>query len=201
MIRKTGRHMANQKINALFTKGSFGRGRSSAFTIVEIITVIVVIGILASITVVSYAQITNNAKAKSVMADAAGMRAALIKYKSDHGAYPSSLDLLSSPPATTSSFQYSYDATAGTFCITASVNGASAYADSTTQQAKSGGCPGHGVNGQDPIKNLAINPSFEANLTGVSAYYVSNALQTSSPRSGAKFVRSTRTTTTGSWGP
>lgn len=137
MISKARRHMKDQKINALFTKCLFGGKRSSAFTIVEIIVVVIVIGILASITIVSYAQITNNAKAKSVMADAAGMRTALVKYKSDHGVYPASLDSLTEKPNISSTVQYSSYGTAH-FCLLVSNSNITMYVSNKDKTPQTG---------------------------------------------------------------
>lgn len=136
------------------------------FTIVELLVIIVVIAILVSITVVSYTMITDNAKHKTVETDAQGIAVYLNKYKADHGSYPATLDLLDSKPKAESTFQYSYDATTNTYCVTASVTGASAYVQSGNSTAKEGGCPGHGVNGQVALTNLITNPSIELNTTG-----------------------------------
>ena len=111
--------------------------KSKAFTIVEIITVVVIIGILAAITVVSYSQVTKNAKTKSVMADVAGMRTAIIKYKADHGTYPASLDDLTDKPTTSSSLSYSSYG-GSHFCLVASAQTVSMYVSAKDKSPKSG---------------------------------------------------------------
>lgn len=148
------------------TKGQGG------FTIVELLVVIVVVAILVTLTVVSYAAVTNNARKQAVKTDAQTIAAQLNKYKADKGSYPTDLAAVqSSAPAITSKFQYTYDSKTATYCVTASVEGASAYVKSGGVEAKDGACPGHGVNGSDPITNLASNPSAEVSVSGVSGYY------------------------------
>ena len=111
--------------------------KSKAFTIVEIITVVTVIGILAALTVVSYAQVTKGAREKSVAADAAGMRTALVKYKADHGVYPASLDLLTDKPNASSSFQYTAYGSVY-FCVVATQQAISMFVSSDSSSVQSG---------------------------------------------------------------
>ncbi len=143
--------------------------RMGGFTIVELLVVIVVIGIIAGITIVSYTAITNNAKKQTAKTDAQTMAAQLTKYKSENGTFPADLSSLSNTLSVDSTFQYTYDSTAGTYCLTASVEGASAYVRSGNSNAQEGGCAGHGVNGQQPITNLASDPA-------ATSYATSNAL-------------------------
>jgi prepilin-type N-terminal cleavage/methylation domain-containing protein len=64
----------------------------SGFTIVELLVVIVVIGILAAITIVSYAGISSKATAVSLQSDLSNSSNRLKMYYIDHGAYPTLLD-------------------------------------------------------------------------------------------------------------
>lgn len=144
--------------------------RMGGFTIVELLVVIVVIGILAGITIVSYTAITNNAKKQTAKTDAQTMAAQLTKYKSENGTFPADLSSLSNTLSVDSTFQYTYDSTAGTYCLTASVEGASAHVRSGNSNAQEGGCAGHGVNGQPAITNLAMNPSMETSIANWAAY-------------------------------
>lgn len=66
--------------------------KSHAFTIVELLVVIVVIGILAAITIVSYSGITNKAISASIKNDLDNNLKLLKMYQIDHGYYPTSLD-------------------------------------------------------------------------------------------------------------
>ncbi|MGB4420393.1 MAG: fibrinogen-like YCDxxxxGGGW domain-containing protein [Candidatus Saccharimonadales bacterium] len=62
-----------------------------AFTIVELLVVIVVIGILATITIVSYNGITNKAIASSLQSDLANAKAQLNMFQLINSAYPSTI--------------------------------------------------------------------------------------------------------------
>lgn len=129
-----------------------------------------VIGILAAITVMSYGAITNNAKQKGVEADAMSMASILTKYRADHGAYPSDLSVITANAQFKSTYQYTYDAMAHTYCLTAGATGVSAYIASGSSATTKGACPGHGINGEAPIENLAKNPRG----IGASAQYASS---------------------------
>ena len=61
---------------------------NSAFTIVELLVVIVVIGILAAITIVSYTGISSKAIASSLQSDLSSAKKQLALYYIDHGVYP-----------------------------------------------------------------------------------------------------------------
>jgi len=62
--------------------------KSCGFTIVELLVVIVVIGILAAITIVSYAGITNKATQASLQSDLSNSSKLLKMYYTDYGIYP-----------------------------------------------------------------------------------------------------------------
>lgn len=61
------------------------------FTIVELLVVIIVIGVLAAITIVSYTGITTRANIASLQSDLSNARQQLKLYQIDHGAYPDSI--------------------------------------------------------------------------------------------------------------
>lgn len=132
----------------------------SGFTVVELIVIIVVIGVLAAITIVSYRAITENANKKEVATAADTMKAALNKYKSEHGAFPSEANVggvIDGAGLKSENVQYRIDSATGTYCFTASTDGASAYVNAGGRVME-GGCPGHGVNGEAAVVNLAKNP-------------------------------------------
>jgi len=64
------------------------RRKDSGFTIVELLVVIVVIGILAAITVVSYTGITTKAKGAQAQANANSIQQVAEAYNTDAGYYP-----------------------------------------------------------------------------------------------------------------
>jgi prepilin-type N-terminal cleavage/methylation domain-containing protein len=64
--------------------------KQRGFTIVELLIVIVVIGILAAITVVSYTNLTAQANSSKAQAAAAAVRSVAEAYKASNGSYPTS---------------------------------------------------------------------------------------------------------------
>ena len=62
--------------------------KSSGFTIVELLVVIVVIGILAAITIVSYTGISGKADQASLQSDLSNAKKRLAIFYTDNGAYP-----------------------------------------------------------------------------------------------------------------
>ena len=65
---------------------------SKAFTIVELLVVIVVIGILAAITVIAYTGVSGKAVTASLQSDLTNAKKQLSLYYVDHGSYPSGID-------------------------------------------------------------------------------------------------------------
>jgi len=63
----------------------------SGFTIVELLIVIVIIGILAAITIVSYTGITQKANISALQSDLAGAKKQITMYYTEHGVYPTGL--------------------------------------------------------------------------------------------------------------
>jgi len=69
------------------------KSNQSAFTIVELLVVIVIIGILAAITIVSYTGITAKANITSLTSDLATAKKQIAMYYTEHGVYPTGLGL------------------------------------------------------------------------------------------------------------
>jgi prepilin-type N-terminal cleavage/methylation domain-containing protein len=124
------------------------------FTIVELLIVIVVIAILAAITIVSYAGISNRAKVAAVQADLSQSQKQLELFKtgtSTTDTYPILLDCNASPAANTiclrstsgSSYQYTYTSANNNFCLSVT-NGTIAFnVSSINRTVNSGVCSGH----------------------------------------------------------
>ena len=72
-------------------KLSYSKASSPGFTIVELLVVIVVIGILAAITIVSYTGITNRANVAVLQSDLSNASQMLKVYQSTYGSYPTAL--------------------------------------------------------------------------------------------------------------
>lgn len=152
--------------------------QSKGFTIVELLIVIVVIGILAAITIVSYNGLQNRARVAAATSDLSSAARIMAIHDAQNGRYPSTLTEANEGSGVKASggtsYQYTVAADGSTYCLTAT-NGTSSYkishdATSPTQ----GGCAGHGVGGAAPITNLALNPSFETNTVNWSYRWYGN---------------------------
>ena len=128
---------------------------SHGFTIVELLVVIVVIGILVTITIVSYTDIQQKAVVASLTSDLDNASKQLKLYYIDHGTYPTSLDANNCPigsapsPDTrycikpSSGNTYTYKASvinSNIFCLTAT-KGAQSYNIFPDTQPLAGPCP------------------------------------------------------------
>ena len=65
--------------------------KNTGFTIVELLVVIVVIGILAAITIVSYAGVTTKARTSASQSNAQSIQQVAEAYNADHGYYPGTI--------------------------------------------------------------------------------------------------------------
>jgi prepilin-type N-terminal cleavage/methylation domain-containing protein len=180
--------------------------KRSGFTIVELLIVIVVIAILAAIVIVAYQGIQNKAHTAAAQAASNTVSKLLTNSYTTNGTYPSDLSTIYNgnpmPTSDGSTYAYHPGASNTSYCVTIT-NGNSSYKVTDGGGVPvSGACPGDGVNGAAPVTNLALNPSFEAGLTGVASYNVNNS-NPSVPdaASGGKILRATRNLTTGTTGP
>lgn len=107
--------------------------KQRAFTIVELLIVIVIIGILAAITIVSYRGITEKANDASIRADLSNASKKLKLYHADYGSYPTSINASYCPTAPTNDTKYcltpsggntfvAYSGSANTFTIVSRKN-------------------------------------------------------------------------------
>jgi len=155
------------------------RPNKDGFTIVELLVVIVVIGILAAITIVSYSGISNRATVASLQSDLDSVSKQLKLYGTLYSSFPTAFDANNCPTAPTSDTSYCLKASSGTsyqfqsnnsvspqtFCITAT-KGSYSYFVSQNGQPTSGGCSGDWVAGVPAVVNLVTNPSLEVDLSG-----------------------------------
>jgi general secretion pathway protein G len=84
-----------------------------AFTIVELLVVIVVIGILAAITIVSYTGISNKAILASIQSDLNNSSNQLKLYYTEYSSYPATLNADYCPTAPSSTTKYCLKASSG----------------------------------------------------------------------------------------
>lgn len=78
----------------------------NGFTIVELLVVIVIIGILAAITIVSYTGITSKAVSAALQADLSNAATQLRLYQAENGDFPSALDVNGCPTSPVISANY-----------------------------------------------------------------------------------------------
>lgn len=91
----------------------------SAFTIVELLIVVVVIAVLAAITIVAYNSITAQAKESALKSELRAISSQLRQMKEVDGLYPESINDL----AKNNSFEYRYIHSQDTFCVDARAPG------------------------------------------------------------------------------
>lgn len=151
--------------------------RRDAFTIVELLIVIVVIAILTAISIVAFNGIQNRARgaAASSALSQASKKLALWQIESGtNGASSadcsvfavqvgSTINPQNACLSTKEAISYEYrQGTAGSYCITATNGNVSYKIDTTISQSPvNGGCAGHGQGGIGAATNIFTNPSFE----------------------------------------
>jgi serine/threonine-protein kinase len=119
--------------------------RRHGFTIVELLVVIVVIGILAAITLVTYNGIQQKARVASLQSDMSNAASQLEIDNVQTGTYPASAAVansgagLKASPGTT--YQYTYTSASNSYCITGTNSGVSYFVSTTSQTPQTGVCP------------------------------------------------------------
>ena len=83
------------------------------FTIVELLIVVVVIGILAAITIVSFGGVTSQANVASLQSDLDNNSKKLQLYFTQYGSYPTALDGSNCPSSPTADTNYCLKASGG----------------------------------------------------------------------------------------
>lgn len=121
--------------------------KNAGFTIIELLVVIIVIAILATLTLVGYNGVRQRANETTIKADLHNALVALSNDNTLKGTYPSSVATanngkgLDASPGTT--YQYTYDSVTNSFCLTATNSNLSYYTSSSNTSLLKGACSGH----------------------------------------------------------
>ncbi|MFZ2125625.1 MAG: LamG-like jellyroll fold domain-containing protein [Candidatus Saccharimonadales bacterium] len=118
--------------------------RRSGFTIIELLVAIVIIGVLATITIVSYAGVSQKATIASLQSNLTDISKQLKLDQILNSGYPADLDGISA--STDTNYQYFHDnsATPQTFCVTAISNG-QRYMTTNDSAPTQGDCLNYGL--------------------------------------------------------
>lgn len=151
---------------------------------------------------VAYNGLINRSKSTEAGFTAAQTKKQLTAYQVVNNAYPADLSSFNLPNNSANNYQYTQTSGGQGFCLTSTVSGVSYWTSESQTNPAAGACPGHGLNGQSPVTNLAYNPSFELNLTGVNV----NRSNHQNPSDGTayagnKYLRNVRTSAPGHSGP
>jgi len=128
----------------------YKRKSASAFTIVELLVVIVVIGILAAISLVAYSGISSRATVSSLQSDLTNASQQLKLFQVDNGTYPTTINcaipdsptnkcIKTSNGSTYSDFQIDNTSASPSFCLALTNNGTS-YRITGDNSPKIGNC-------------------------------------------------------------
>lgn len=152
--------------------------KSTGFTIVELLIVVVVIAILAAITIVAYNGITQRANASAAQEAVTTAVKKVSLYGIDNSdTVPPDLGTAGITTTNGTTYQYSVNTTTSPqgYCVTATVNNVAYYAGSNYSYTgsssgtinnttpTSGVCPGHATSGT-AIANLSPDPGAEVNI-------------------------------------
>lgn len=147
--------------------------KSTGFTIVELLIVVVVIAILAAITIVAYNGIQNRAKASAAQSVTTQAYKKIALWQVDNPGQSPSLSQFTDIVGAANVSQYQYtQKTNGAFCVTGTSGNVSYYASNTQNTPVAGACAGHGAGGVATITNLVNNPSF---ASGANTTYASGS--------------------------
>lgn len=140
------------------------RRRSDGFTIIELLIVIVVIGILATITTISFNGVQDKARTAAVESSLVAASKQLENANTENGSYPT--DTGAVKKSDDINYQYSYVISSNSYCLTATKGAISSKITNANTTPVKGGCPGHDVGGVAVLTNFVPNPSFESGTSG-----------------------------------
>ena len=143
---------------------------NKAFTIVELLVVITVIGILATIAAVSYVGVSAKAKTAAVQSDLRNASQQIDMYKVENSQYPTSTSVLNDNKGlklspSNSLLSYTYDDTANYYCLTMK-SGTIVTSIKNNAAPVSGYC----------MRNLVKNGDFSNGTTNWETQYIAGTL-------------------------
>ena len=176
-----------QKVNSLSHKLKRSSRKQPAFTIVELLIVIVIIAILAAITIVSYSGITSRAKTASVEADVSNAikKLEIAKTQDPAQQYPASLASIGVSASSGNTYTYNYQSSDNSYCVESKNETIVWHASSGSPTAQSGLCGEDSLvgwwklngnandsssNGLNGTESGAVAPAVGQNGSGGSAY-------------------------------
>ncbi len=161
-----------------------------AFTIVELLIVIVVIAILASLAVVAYNGIANRAHVSVLKNDLSSAAKQLEVYRLDENnsdQYPSDGDAANLTKSSGTTYQYTYTSGTNSYCLTGSNNGNDFYITSSSSTPTSGVCPGDVASGSGPPAGYEVASVTGGGSTSFDGY---SAIQPDScPSTGGSWIK------------
>lgn len=136
--------------------------KNRAFTIVELLIVIVVVGILAALVIVAYNGIQDRSRAATLQSTLSQYAKKLETYKlSNNDTYP--VDLATADlSSTASTATYNYQASGSSYCLSATINTTSYKVTNLSQSPQSGTCSGVLSNGTVCPTNFIVVPANTA---------------------------------------
>lgn len=128
-------------MNSILKKNNAGQ---SAFTIIELLVVIVIVGILATIVIIFYTGTRTKAIDTSLQSDLKSASTQLELDKTTNDLYPSTKEEANGgkglKPSTGTTFDYIYSSSSNSYCLTATKEDRSYYLDSTNRFPRVGTC-------------------------------------------------------------
>jgi prepilin-type N-terminal cleavage/methylation domain-containing protein len=128
---------------------------TKGFTVVELVVVVAVIGVLATIIAVTYANVQDDAKSKALMSDLSAALKQLTIDQGRNGGYPATLAAanrgkgINASPGTTYSYTYNNATNPQTLCLSAT-NGSQVYSVTQNTEPAPGGCTNLALNKTAP---------------------------------------------------
>lgn len=139
----------------------------TGFTVIELLIVVVIIGILATIIIIAYIGIQNKAQIAVITSDLDSTSKQLAITNATGGSFPPSLSALNNgngPQSSGTAYQYTYYPATNTYCVTGIIGG-NAYMITDSSQPTLGVCPGHTGPGSTKV-NGGIVTTFAGSVTG-----------------------------------